>query len=80
MKPGRPPIFVDDDCVGIVKDCLVYVDLPESLQVDTFKKFVEEAGGVPVSGVTFTLKPGVALVKYAHAPGELDSSRMTLLL
>jgi len=79
MKPGRPPpLFIDMDGVGVSEDCLLYVDLPKSLQVDSLKKFVSEAGGVSVSGITFSTKPGVALVKYMDAPGELDYIRMTL--
>ena len=79
MKPGRPPpIFVDVDGVGVAEDSLLYMDLPKNLQVESLKQFVAEAGGVSVSCITFSTKPGVALVKYVGAPGKLGCNRLSL--
>jgi hypothetical protein len=74
MKPGRPPpLFIAKDGLGASEDSLLYFDLPMGYtEVESLRTFVANAAKTPVNKITFSQRPGVALVRYDGSPGEFS--------
>jgi hypothetical protein len=72
MKPGRPPpIFIEKDGLRASEDSLLYLDLPQTgIEVESLRTFVASAAKASVGSITFSQRPGVALVRYDDSPGK----------
>ena len=68
LQPGRPPPLCTSNEVS--NDCLLFVDLPANVDKELLRTYASKAAEVDVNRITFSSRPGVALVHYSAPVGS----------